>query len=101
MPFIAFDGFFHFRSSTISGSASRISARMRARASGRQSAAAAGAFGAGFRGPLARAGGLAFGFALAPGLARFIWLLLGPARGGGRSPRISTSDAKVLGARAL
>src|SRR5687767_1484449 len=36
-PAIAFDGFLHFRSSIISGSASRISARMRARASSRQS----------------------------------------------------------------
>src|SRR5258706_4575111 len=36
-PAIAFDGFFHFRSSVISGSASRISARMRARVSPRQS----------------------------------------------------------------
>ena len=36
-PAIAFDGFFHFRSSIISGSASRISARMRARVSSRQS----------------------------------------------------------------
>src|ERR1700720_4120348 len=33
----AFDGFFHFRSSIISGSASRISARMLARVSPRQS----------------------------------------------------------------
>ena len=36
-PAIAFDGFLHFRSSIISGSASRISARMRARVSSRQS----------------------------------------------------------------
>src|SRR6185369_16477285 len=36
-PAMAFDGFFHFRSSIISGSASRISARMRARVSSRQS----------------------------------------------------------------
>src|SRR5207248_882615 len=36
-PAIAFDGFLHFRSSVISGSASRISARMRARVSSRQS----------------------------------------------------------------
>src|ERR671915_1532707 len=34
-PAIAFDGFLHFRSSIISGSASRISARMRARVSPR------------------------------------------------------------------
>src|SRR5437660_12661877 len=34
-PAIAFDGFLHFRSSVISGSASRISARMRARVSPR------------------------------------------------------------------
>src|SRR5688572_7433930 len=34
-PAIAFDAFFHFRSSVISGSASRISARMRARVSSR------------------------------------------------------------------
>jgi hypothetical protein len=37
-PAIAFDGFRHFRSSIISGSASRISARMRARVWSRQSA---------------------------------------------------------------
>src|SRR5580765_1474150 len=37
-PAIAFDGFLHFRSSIISGSASRISVRMRARVSWRQSA---------------------------------------------------------------
>src|SRR4029079_7601901 len=36
-PVIAFDGFFHFRSSIISGSASRINVRMRARVSSRQS----------------------------------------------------------------
>src|SRR6185369_1663134 len=36
-PAIAFEGFFHFRSSIISGSASRISLRMRARVSSRQS----------------------------------------------------------------
>jgi hypothetical protein len=36
-PAIAFDGFLHFRSSIISGSASRISARMRAKVSSRQS----------------------------------------------------------------
>src|SRR6266487_3606996 len=36
-PTIAFDGFLHFRSSIISGSASRMSARMRARVSSRQS----------------------------------------------------------------
>src|ERR671918_548814 len=36
-PAIAFDGFLHFRSSIISGSASRINARMRARVSSRQS----------------------------------------------------------------
>src|SRR5207302_1086482 len=36
-PVIAFDGFFHFRSSIISGSASRISPRMRASVSSRQS----------------------------------------------------------------
>src|SRR5438046_106299 len=34
-PAIAFDAFLHFRSSVISGSASRISARMRARVSSR------------------------------------------------------------------
>src|SRR4029077_17669960 len=34
-PAIEFDGFLHFRSSVISGSASRISARMRARVSSR------------------------------------------------------------------
>src|SRR5687767_5937580 len=34
-PTIAFEGFFHFRSSFISGSASRINARMRARVSSR------------------------------------------------------------------
>src|SRR5688500_20308562 len=34
-PTIAFEGFFHFRSSIISGSASRINARMRARVSSR------------------------------------------------------------------
>src|SRR5215218_10454364 len=34
-PFIAFDGFFHLRSSVISASASRISARMRSRVSSR------------------------------------------------------------------
>jgi hypothetical protein len=34
-PAIAFDGFLHFRSSVISGSASRISARMRASVSSR------------------------------------------------------------------
>src|SRR5207245_7652449 len=36
-PAIPFEGFLHFRSSIISGSASRISARMRARVSSRQS----------------------------------------------------------------
>src|SRR5262245_25058299 len=36
-PTIPFDGFFHFRSSIISGSACRISARMRARVWPRQS----------------------------------------------------------------
>src|SRR5882724_10841949 len=36
-PAIAFDGFLHFRSSIISGSAFRISARMRARVLSRQS----------------------------------------------------------------
>src|SRR6476646_6515694 len=36
-PAIAFEGFFHFRSSIIPGTASRISARMRASASSRQS----------------------------------------------------------------
>jgi len=36
-PVIPFEGFFHFRSSIMSGSASRISARMRARVSSRQS----------------------------------------------------------------
>src|SRR5688572_32107263 len=36
-PCIAFDGFFHFRSSIMSGSVSRISARMRSRVSSRQS----------------------------------------------------------------
>src|SRR5215831_3353088 len=39
-PAIAFDGFLHFRSSIISGSASMISDRMRARVSSRQSAGA-------------------------------------------------------------
>src|SRR5512142_1372402 len=37
IPAIAFDGFLHFRSSIIPGSASRISARMRARVFSRQS----------------------------------------------------------------
>src|SRR6266404_8517978 len=37
IPAIAFDGFLHFRSSVISGSASRISARMWARVSSRKS----------------------------------------------------------------
>jgi hypothetical protein len=46
-PLIALDAFFHFRSSVISGSASRISSRMRASVSPRQSPA-----------------DLAFGFAL-------------------------------------
>src|SRR6266540_2887396 len=41
-PAIPFDGFFHFRSSIISGSASRISARMRVRVSSRQSPLAFG-----------------------------------------------------------
>src|SRR5688572_9438454 len=36
-PVIAFDGFLHFRSSIISGSASRISDRMRSKVSKRQS----------------------------------------------------------------
>src|SRR3954462_5542580 len=36
-PAILFDAFFHFRSSIIAGSASRISARMRPRVSSRQS----------------------------------------------------------------
>jgi hypothetical protein len=61
-PVIAFDGFLHLRSSTISGSASRISALMRARVWSRQSLVAA------LRGSLARDAGLAFGVAL---LARF------------------------------
>ena len=37
-PAIPLDGFFHFRSSTISGTASKISARIRAKVSPRQSA---------------------------------------------------------------
>src|SRR6185436_4794732 len=55
-PAIAFDAFLHFRSSIIEGSASRISARMRARVSSRQSPRSRGF-----------AVALAFGFAL-PGL---------------------------------
>src|SRR4051812_37961094 len=42
-PTIPFDGFFHFCSSIISGSASRISARMRASVSTRQSSCSTGA----------------------------------------------------------
>src|SRR5688572_10408923 len=83
-PVIAFDGFFHFCSSIISGSASRIRVRMRARVSSRQSLRSAfrwsmrreagfpvaPAFGrdldlvADVRGFVARDVHLAFGFAL-------------------------------------
>src|SRR5258706_12155409 len=78
-PAIPFEGFFHFRSSIIPGTASRISARMRVRVSSRQSPrsrirAEAGflvarAFGAdldlvaGLRASLALDVRLAFGFA--------------------------------------
>src|SRR3954453_1098480 len=47
IPAIAFDGFLHFRSSIIFGSAFRISARMRARVCSRQSLTSPAA---GFRG---------------------------------------------------
>ena len=72
-PAIAFDGFLHFRSSIISGSASRISARMWARVSSRQSLRSrlrlsmsrdAGLPVAGLRGLFARDLLLTFGFAL-------------------------------------
>src|SRR4051794_33451795 len=43
-----FDGFFHFRSSVISGPASKISVRMRASVSSRQSPISAVSFGTGF-----------------------------------------------------
>src|SRR6185369_10741795 len=68
-PAIAFDGFFHFRSSIISGSASRISARMRAKVCSRQSAVASGFVGdfvsvTDLRGLLARDALFGFDFAL-------------------------------------
>src|SRR3954471_12643578 len=69
-PAIAFDGFLHFRSSTIWGSASRISARIRARGSARQSPDSVPPFGgdmdlvADLRGLLAREVPFALGFAL-------------------------------------
>src|SRR5262245_63200951 len=69
-PAIAFDGFLHFRSSIISGSASRISARVRARVSARQSPrsrivfAVFFALAAGLRAALPRDARLAFGFIL-------------------------------------
>src|SRR4051794_18558899 len=75
IPAIAFDGFLHFRSSIISGSASRISARIRARVSPRHPPrsrirwstsreADFLALAAGLRVPLARAVRLALDFAM-------------------------------------
>src|SRR6185436_5229964 len=68
-PAIAFDGFLQFRSSIISGSASRISALMRARVWPRQSPfvralAVFLALVVGLRAPLVRDVRLAFGFAI-------------------------------------
>jgi hypothetical protein len=106
-PAIAFDGFFHFRSSIISGSASRISARMRSRVSprhprrsrirwsmGREAGfPVAPAFGgdldlvADLRGLLAGDAPLAFGFAL-PGLRTVpggAFMMMGAPRRGSRS----------------
>src|SRR5438874_5005082 len=68
-PAIAFDGFLHFRSSIISGSASRISARMRARVSSRQSPRSR------IRGSMSREAGLTFSpFRALVGLGRLAFV---------------------------
>src|SRR5881628_1794624 len=72
-PAIAFDGFRHFRSSVIPGSASRISARTRARVCSRQSPGPPARTGPAFGGDPGRAadlrGLLARDVPLAPGVA--------------------------------